>query len=857
MANPDVGADVPADHTDGLTISESPLVPDDILATNAPDLSAELDSHVLVGYRQILERLPAAVYTCDAAGRLILFNDAAVRLWGRTPVVGTDLWCGSYKIFRPDGTPLPLDQCPMARTLREGRAHAGEEILIERPNGDRRVVIAHPEPIRNTSGVMVGAVNMLVDITPRKQAEAELAAAKESLTAQVRALTRLHALSLHLAGSPDLESSLRAVLHTLVQLHDADYGLLSLYDPHSSMLHAAASIGFDGPGLDRMGTITPQADGDACSASFFTRERTIVEDIDAEPRFEWYRQTARAVGVRAVHSTPVLTRRGDILGVLSVYFERPRRPTEAEQQFADICARNAADVIETIRSQQALRESEARFRHMADQAPVLIWLNDRQGCEFVNREYLRFFGCTLEQAQGTGWRQFLHPEDAETYLGAFLEAARERRSFDAQFRARRSDGTYRWLRSMGAPRFADDGAFLGYVGCSIDISEIKASEGLLRQADRRKDEFLATLAHELRNPLAPIRNSLHSLRLEAVDPRCDGIFALMERQVDHMVRLVDDLMEVSRITRGKIELRRQGVALETLVLEAVETSRPLIDAAGHQLLVEMPADPLMLNADTVRLVQVFANVLNNAAKYTGAGGRITIAARRHGDEVVVSVRDTGQGIAPEALPKIFDLFVQGGDAGLRDQGGLGIGLTLVRRLVEMHGGRVEARSAGRGQGSEFLVTLPLSDEPRPTSAPTETADSRLALDQRRVLIVDDNRDGADSLSLMLQYLGAMTRVAYDGKAALAEFVAFRPHAVLLDIGLPGMSGYEVARKIRQQAAIDDVLLVALTGWGQEEDRRRSADAGFDHHMVKPLEPQRLKDVLHTARIRNTQRSATT
>jgi PAS domain S-box-containing protein len=372
-----------------------------------------------------------------------------------------------------------------------------------------------------------------------------------------------------------------------------------------------------------------------------------------------------------------------------------------------------------------------------------------------------------------------------------------------------------------------------------DFLERKEAEKALREADRRKDVFLATLAHELRNPLAPIRNSLHILRrvdLEGDRQAADTIHEMMERQVNHMVRLVDDLMDVSRITRGKIELRKEPVTVASAVRSAIETSRPLIDAAHHHLVVRLPTDALVVEADPVRLAQVLSNLLNNAAKYTEDGGQISLGARRDGAEVVISVRDSGIGIPADMLPRVFDLFVQVDRTHSRREGGLGIGLTLVRSLVDMHGGTIEARSDGPGCGSEFLIRLPLATAARGSARPLgRRPDVRTAMALHRILVVDDNRDAADSLSMLLRALGADVCTANDGQAALAALEAYHPSVMLLDIGMPGMDGYEIARRARQRVGRLDVTLIALTGWGHEEHRRRAREAGFDHHLVKPVD----------------------
>ncbi len=366
--------------------------------------------------------------------------------------------------------------------------------------------------------------------------------------------------------------------------------------------------------------------------------------------------------------------------------------------------------------------------------------------------------------------------------------------------------------------------------------ELQRRAAKLAEADRRKDEFLALLAHELRNPLAPICNGVALLKTVNVsDPRLQQIRDMMERQVQQMTRMVDDLLDVSRITRGKITLRKGPTDLAAVIARAVETSGPLIDSRRHELTVSVSSEPLALEGDPTRLAQVFANLLNNAAQYTREGGRIWLTAGREGVEAVVRVRDTGVGIAPEMLPHVFDVFTQADRSLERAGGGLGIGLTLVHRLVEMHGGSVEAASEGIGKGSEFTVRLPLQPRHRVSRPAEPPGDEHSVVGARRVLVVDDNRDSADSLGLLLELQGHKVCIVHDGPGALAAAQTHRPHAVLLDIGLPGMDGYEVARQLRQLPGLDRVLLIAMTGYGQEEDKRRSQQAGFDAHLVKPAD----------------------
>jgi signal transduction histidine kinase/ActR/RegA family two-component response regulator len=410
------------------------------------------------------------------------------------------------------------------------------------------------------------------------------------------------------------------------------------------------------------------------------------------------------------------------------------------------------------------------------------------------------------------------------------------------------DGKIAWLEERAhAVRDPETGR-LKVSGLVWDITSRKELEASLREADRRKDEFLATLAHELRNPMAPIRNAAELLKLSQVsDPHLRTARDIIDRQVRHMVRLVDDLMDVSRITLGQVTLRHERVSLRTILTDALETAAPLIESQRHALSVQLPAESLQIDGDPTRLSQVFQNLLNNAAKYTPAGGQITLHAERAANEVKITVRDTGIGIAKESQYRVFDLFSRVHSEDLVKTRGLGIGLALAKQLVELHGGRIEVQSAGTGMGSEFTVYLPTL--PVPVSSYTAPAlePENSGVTQRRVLIVDDNRDAGESLGMLLSMQGCSVKVAIDGLEALAALESFAPEVVLLDIGMPGMDGYEVARRMRARPAGRAALLVALTGWGQPEDKRRSAEAGFDDHLTKPVDPGVLATVLNMQR----------
>ena len=403
-----------------------------------------------------------------------------------------------------------------------------------------------------------------------------------------------------------------------------------------------------------------------------------------------------------------------------------------------------------------------------------------------------------------------------------------------------------------SPLVDEKGKVVGASKVARDISAQKQVQRQLQDADQRKDEFLALLAHELRNPLGPIRHAVKILAAKTPGPaELQWATNIIDRQTDHMSRLVDDLLDVSRITRGTIELRQERVDIAEIVKGALEASRTQLEKPRHTVQVSLPREPIYVDGDRTRLVQIISNLLDNAAKYTDAGGRISVIAERDGNAAVVRVRDNGIGIAAELLPKIFDMFIQGGMSLQRGQGGLGVGLSLVDRLVKLHGGTVSAASAGPGLGSEFTVRLPVAIAARTQKpAPREANGNVQPQPERRckVLVVDDNVDSADSLAMLLEIMGHEVETANEGSQAVAFAGRLQPDIAILDIGMPNMSGYEVAQRIRQQPWARNIVLVALTGWGQEDHRRRSADAGFDYHLTKPVDFEVLQRIIaETAR----------
>jgi PAS domain S-box-containing protein len=512
------------------------------------------------------------------------------------------------------------------------------------------------------------------------------------------------------------------------------------------------------------------------------------------------------------------------------------------------------DITERKRIEEALRESEERFASFMRYLPGLAWIKDTQGRYlYVNDAAMRAFQKPLQEIHGKTDAELFDAATSARFQANDKMALKSEAGLIAVETLKHDDGV---LHHSLVSKFVipdANGVAEGIGGVAIDITERVQAEERLRgatkqliEADRRKNEFIATLAHELRNPLTPIRNAIHVLRHDAAatlkEPRDLTLLAIAERQVQHLIRLVDDLLDVSRITRGKIELKKQPIELADVLSHAIEAAQPAIEHSSHDLRVALPTEPLVLDADPVRLAQVFTNLLNNAAKYTEPGGAIWLSAERRGNTAVITVRDSGVGIPAEMLAHVFDLFTQVDRSLGRAQGGLGIGLALVKRLVELHGGAVEAKSDGPGRGSAFVVQLPAVAQSGTENAmeTTTAAGVRVA---RRILVIDDERDVADSLAMLLETFGATVRVAYGGVAGIEAFKTFRPELVFLDLGMPQVDGYATARQIRALPEGRHVTLVALTGWGQAQVYDQVRDAGFDRQLTKPAALEALGELL--------------
>jgi PAS domain S-box-containing protein len=799
--------------------------------------------------RTTLASIGDGVMSTDHEGNVTYLNAVSESLtgWTNADAVGVPLTTVFHIVN--ESTRQPVEN-PALRALREGIivGLANHTILIAR-DGTERPIDDSAAPIRCRDGEIVGCVLVFRDVTERKR--------EEDARAERARLFELRAdIGTALTADRSTAVALKHACEALVRHLDVAFARIWTLDElehdhlngETPVLELQASAGLythlDGPhsrvpvGQFKIGRIAS------------LRQPHLSNSVSDDPEVsdpDW----AREMGMVAFAGYPLIVA-DRVVGVVAMFARRPLSEgvlTELEP-LADVIAQ----FVDRKQTEGRLRQSEERFRTLFNSMDegfcVIEMIFDAAGSptdyRFVetNPAFEKHTG--LADAAGKRVRELVPDHDAH-WFDIYGKVAVTGEPIRFVNHAKALDD--RWF-DVYAFRFG--GAAHRKVAVLFnDITERKRMEDDLRQlaadlseGDRRKDEFLAMLAHELRNPLAPIRNGLQVMRLaKDNEEEVERSRSMMERQLDQMVRLVDDLMDVSRISRGKLELKLEKVVLAKVVESAVETSRPLIDQMGHELTVNQPGDPIHVVADFTRLAQVFLNLLNNAAKYSERGGNILLHVERQGSEVLVSVLDEGIGIDAEHLPRIFDLFSQVDRSLEKSQGGLGIGLTLVRRLVEMHGGRVEARSEGPGRGSEFHVFLPVMQEVSAIPAPGRVESSPLPKLSLRILIVDDNRDSADSLAMMLKIMGNTIRTAYDGQEAVSTADTFQPDVILLDIGLPKLNGYEACRRIREQSAGRKIFIIAQTGWGQEEDRQRTHDAGFDLHMVKPVDPMKLKNLL--------------
>jgi PAS domain S-box-containing protein len=783
-------------------------------------------------FRAMIDSLPAAVYTTDAKGYVTHVNPAAAKFAGRQPALGTDRWCVSWKLYQPDGTPMSHEACLMAVALREGRAIRGVEGIIERPDRSRRWFEAFPTPVLDERGKVVGGINVMVDITERKRAESLIQMQKAALEM--------------VAQEEELDDVLAFLARGIEgQSLAGMWSAIHLFNPAGThfALAVAPSLPATYTQLTQGMEIAPRT-GPYCDVALGA-DVAIATDVESDPRWPPFTELARTCGIRSAWSTPIVSSRGNLIGTLAIYYRETGEPKATDRQLIDAVRHTIALIIEHKQAQDARRESEERFHSLVHATTSIVWTTDESG-RFVTEQtsWSAYTGQQRDEYKDFGWTSALHPEDRDRVRAHWEESRAARMLYKSEGRLWHAGSeSYRHFEARGVPVIGPDGSVHEWVGQHVDVEEQHQAEqriyelmAELNEGARRKDEFIAMLAHELRGPLAPVANSLETLqRAQPNEQLVHEVRETLQRQVGHMVRLVDDLLDVGRITRDRLSLRMTNVELETAIRQAVEVVRPLADGLKHEISVTLPNAPIHLRGDPVRLTQVFGNLLNNACKFSEPGGHIRVTAERQGSEVAVSVADSGIGIPADQLDDVFAMFSQVDRSLERSRGGLGLGLTLVKQLVELHRGSVEGFSEGLGRGSTFVVRLPVTSKRRPKAPRRQQQLDERTLSARRILVVDDNPDTARALVRLLDVTGSKTRKASDGLEALQVAEEFRPEIVLLDLGLPKLSGFDVARRIREQPWGANMLLIALTGWGQEGDRRHSAQAGFDAHLVKPVD----------------------
>jgi signal transduction histidine kinase len=739
------------------------------------------------------------------------------------------------------------------RAMRE-RAARGElsyerEQRVEIANGDVRWLLHRVRLQVDSRGRLTQARGATVDITARKQVDAELQATQAQLQQQLRDQRRLHAFSQKLVSTgEDMRGALQGLLELLVDLYDTDHGVVSLCDPVDRSFSIVAHCGFGAEALDKL----PATLGTRRSASQPLAEvRTLIENVDYETLLIMHRALTLQEGLHGLHSMPLVNGYGQVLGAISVMFAERREPSEREMRLGEVGATTAAAVVERERVRISATNNEQRFSVALESSivpfSILAPVREPDGrvvdfeFAYVNPAAARELGQDVPYLTGSRIGELMPkawqtPGLFQRYVGVVERG--EQCEFEVNSAATNRGG---WFNVVASPL---QGAVAVWFA---NITDRKIREQQLQEADRRKDEFLATLAHELRNPLAPIRQSVHIARSDhATDSQRQWSHDIIERQVQSMSLLLDDLLDVSRIGRGALLLRKSRELLSAIVDSAVETARPHLEAKAHRLEVTLPEHPVVLFVDPLRIAQVLGNLLTNAAKYTDPGGLIRLSARLEAQELVIRVLDNGIGLTATQARQVFELFAQIPSAMEKSQGGLGIGLALVRGLIELHSGSVEASSAGPGTGTVMTVRLPESCLLEAESVTGSNATYPTATGQRRarrILIADDNHDSADSLAALLRLEGHEVHVAYDGEKALQLFLSVDPDAALLDIAMPRLSGLEVVRFIRGLATRNHATLIAVTGWGQDADRRAALDSGFDHHLTKPIQPEQIQALL--------------
>jgi PAS domain S-box-containing protein len=673
---------------------------------------------------------------------------------------------------------------------------------------------------------------------------AELESSEERIASDLKAMMLLHDIGTYCVAEGNvLENCLENILDAAIALTAADKGNIQLFDPVSGVLRIAAYRGFEEAFLKFFETVDSRS-GSACGAAMNRAVRVVVEDIAASPMFAGQASLAVLLdaGVRAVQSTPLKSSSGQILGMISTHFANPRKPSERELRLIDLLARQAADYVEHKRAEEALRLKENELRAITEITPVMLTRCSRDlRYLYVNRAYAAMLGSPPEEIIGKSIVEVMGKNGLEV-IWPRLEQVLAGQPVEYEDHIHfRLTGSLHYLHVIYMPERDAQGRVVGWVASLEDVTERKRAEEALREGDRRKDEFLAMLGHELRNPVGIISNGVKLLqRLGPLDAAVQEVGEMIQRQVTYTARMLDDLLDVSRITRGKIELIKEICDMSRIVRETISDYRKSFDEKAIRIDAEIPRNPVWVMGDKTRLAQAFGNILSNALKFTEANGRVRVKLQTGGDKVaILRVKDTGIGIEPEMIGRVFEMFAQADRSLDRNRGGLGLGLPIVKGIVELHGGKVSVSSDGAGKGAEFTIRLPM-EEPKQARSyiPELERDSGAKF---RILVVEDNPVAARSTKRLLEESGHTVEVADNGMQALELGRCFRPDVILCDIGLPNLDGYGVCRAMRKQLDRDRSFFVGVSGYAKDE--RRALEARIDAYLTKPIDFDRLEELL--------------
>jgi PAS domain S-box-containing protein len=739
-------------------------------------------------FQVTLSSIGDAVITTDALGAVTFLNPIAEAMTGWTSAEAAGVPLSNIFSIIDEFTGVAVEH-PVKTVLREGRIVRIANASLVRRDGTVRAIEDTAAPTRDRAGTLTGMVMVFHDVTAQRKAEAALS------ESDVRFRTIFNQAAVGMAVT------------------DLTGGFIQINQKFADVFGFA---------IEEL------------------QQRTFLQLIHPLDYLSAQQSLARLASedkTDLVLEKRCLRKNGAVIWSLSTVTLVKDRAGHAQHLIwivEDISERKLAEEAQA-RLVAVIASSDDSIISMTLDGEVLSW---NRGAEFM-------YGYTANEMIGKTTQELIPSDRLDEEPAILARIRRGERIEHFETLRKRKDGSVFNVSIAVSPIEDSRGRIIGASKITRDITQGKLTEAALRETDRRKDEFLATLAHELRNPLAPIRQAaLISESESATDAQRRWSHNVISRQVHHMSLLLDDLLDISRITRGTLELRLEDTELADILEAAVETARPVIDAKGHKFKIEAPEESVQFMADPLRLAQILSNLLTNAAKYTDPGGEIQLRVACDTQSIVFAVKDSGIGIPVEALKNIFEMFSQVKSTRDRSEGGLGIGLSLTRGLVDLHGGRIEARSAGAGFGSEFIVRLPRRDSrTMPGVGPAAVDQEQVA--SRRVLIADDNRDAAETLAMLLQIEGHEVHVVHDGRAAVSAFTEFHPEVALLDIGMPELSGYEVARRVRENVEGQTVTLIALTGWGQERDKEQALAAGFNHHFTKPVEPARISKILRT------------